>query len=80
MDAQSSAPSARRWLPIDQLLSAIENDRVIDLPARTAPVYPASDEECFALHPPEECFSSIRNAGLRQASGLNRGGRKPASS
>ena len=70
MNAQSGANNGRRWVSIDQLLSAIENDRVIDLPARPKPVNPASDEECYRLNPPDTCTSPIRRVGLPQAVGM----------
>jgi hypothetical protein len=67
MSTRTGDNTTRRWVPIDQLLSAIEDDRIITLRPRPRPVFPASDEECYALNPPADCSHAKQEAGLQRA-------------
>ncbi len=64
MSTRTGDNTTRRWVPVDQLLSAIEDDRIITLRPRPRPVFPADDAECFRLNPPDECSHAKQAAGL----------------
>ena len=59
-------PAARRWVPIDQILAALDDTREITLPPRTRPVDPAPDYDCYRLNPPEECYGAKQQAGIKR--------------
>jgi len=59
-------PTARRWVPIDQILSALDDAPAVILPPRARPVHPAPDDECYRLNPPEECYGAKQQAGIKR--------------
>lgn len=74
-----SAGTARRWVSADQLLRAVdEHQEATPLPPRPRPVFPAPDETCFALNPPEEISASVRAAGLTSLTGRRYSGARRA--
>ena len=75
MDRQTGDNLARHWVPIDRLLSVIDEQEPITLRPRPRPVHPASDDECYRLNPPDECSSSIREAGLHSSFHRSHGSR-----
>jgi hypothetical protein len=75
MATQPGDNTPRRWVPVDQLLSAIDEREATTLRPRPRPVAPADDDECYRLNPPEECSGSVRTAGLHGAFYRGRGAR-----